>query len=208
MHFVSRQIGKSVNNCMTYYLAVYKQSDDYRLLKVICEQERRDKETAMLEIKGACQICDEGGNLLICDTCEAGYHMNCLSPPLMTIPEGNWDCDSCLNEKLLEVTKKLLRDTGLIGMGCLRAGRKKRKADDLHPKDTLAKCIKPAIVTSSPMSDVKLPNEERNDFCTKSDQKDENSVHADGYNNEALLMALKQANQKLVASIQHAKTIK
>ncbi|KAI4326962.1 hypothetical protein L6164_019472 [Bauhinia variegata] len=35
--------------------------------------------------------------MLLCDRCDKGWHMYCLSPPLKQIPPGNWYCFSCLN---------------------------------------------------------------------------------------------------------------
>ncbi|KZZ90973.1 PHD transcription factor [Ascosphaera apis ARSEF 7405] len=34
--------------------------------------------------------------LLICDSCDNGYHMSCLDPPLETMPEHDWHCARCL----------------------------------------------------------------------------------------------------------------
>lgn len=45
-----------------------------------------------------CQICDNAENdeqMLLCDTCDRGYHMFCLNPPLAAIPEGDWNCPQC-----------------------------------------------------------------------------------------------------------------
>lgn len=33
--------------------------------------------------------------MLLCDDCNKGYHMYCLSPPLFSIPEGEWYCIYC-----------------------------------------------------------------------------------------------------------------
>lgn len=33
--------------------------------------------------------------MLLCDTCNHGYHMFCLSPPLTCIPDGDWNCPKC-----------------------------------------------------------------------------------------------------------------
>ncbi len=52
------------------------------------------------------QVCNEGMNdadgggvsLLLCDTCDAPWHMTCLDPPLYDIPEGDWHCPPCLNK--------------------------------------------------------------------------------------------------------------
>ena len=77
MNSLSKSIGKDLKHCMTYYLGTYKKSDDYRLLKTVCVDERNEK--AALNIHGvdACAICGDGGSLLICDGCEGEYHMGC-----------------------------------------------------------------------------------------------------------------------------------
>ena len=33
--------------------------------------------------------------LLICDSCDKGYHMDCLEPPLFDMPRGKWFCYIC-----------------------------------------------------------------------------------------------------------------
>jgi hypothetical protein len=48
-----------------------------------------------------CVICEDVGTLLICDGCEKSYHPDCLDPPLemKKLPDGNWFCFQCNNEK-------------------------------------------------------------------------------------------------------------
>jgi len=52
-----------------------------------------------------CKICtkcqDQGdaANLLFCDACDKGYHMDCLDPPLDDMPTGSWVCQECDNER-------------------------------------------------------------------------------------------------------------
>jgi histone demethylase JARID1 len=46
-----------------------------------------------------CEICQKNENeekLLLCDGCNRGYHMYCLSPPLSSIPRTDWYCLQCL----------------------------------------------------------------------------------------------------------------
>ena len=46
----------------------------------------------------ACQICGSASMadpMLLCDQCDKGYHMHCLSPPLERIPAGEWFCPTC-----------------------------------------------------------------------------------------------------------------
>jgi len=48
-----------------------------------------------------CAACgsaeDEPGSndILLCDACDAGYHMRCLQPPLEAVPPGDWFCTQC-----------------------------------------------------------------------------------------------------------------
>lgn len=44
-----------------------------------------------------CGRCDREDSMLLCDGCDAGYHMGCLDPPLTEIPEGSWYCDNCFD---------------------------------------------------------------------------------------------------------------
>uniref|UniRef100_A0A3B4WIL7 PHD-type domain-containing protein n=1 Tax=Seriola lalandi dorsalis TaxID=1841481 RepID=A0A3B4WIL7_SERLL len=42
-----------------------------------------------------CEVCQQGGELLCCDTCTSSYHIHCLNPPLPEIPNGEWLCPRC-----------------------------------------------------------------------------------------------------------------
>ena len=44
-------------------------------------------------MKASCQFCHNGDNenaLLLCDSCDKGYHTYCFKPALTIIPEGDW----------------------------------------------------------------------------------------------------------------------
>uniref|UniRef100_UPI00358E2F53 PHD and RING finger domain-containing protein 1 isoform X2 n=1 Tax=Myxine glutinosa TaxID=7769 RepID=UPI00358E2F53 len=46
-----------------------------------------------------CQVCGSSDNedrLLLCDRCDAGYHMECLIPPLDSVPVEEWFCPICM----------------------------------------------------------------------------------------------------------------
>lgn len=46
-----------------------------------------------------CETCgrgDDGVHMLLCDGCEAGYHIYCLDPPLSSVPKIDWYCSKCL----------------------------------------------------------------------------------------------------------------
>lgn len=127
-----------IQTVYAYYLAHFKFSDDYRLLKTIIYEEYHRVEGKSDYEKDACAICGDGGNLLICDGCEgeylsliyftikvqqlnsrvlfhsAEYHMECLRPPLQVVPEGHWECDECVDRKFLTVRDFLVRKTSMF----------------------------------------------------------------------------------------------
>mmetsp|Transcript_8084 Transcript_8084/g.25945 ORF Transcript_8084/g.25945 Transcript_8084/m.25945 type:complete len:142 (-) Transcript_8084:18-443(-) len=57
-------------------------------------------ESELDEEDTACEICSsheqpEGNAMLLCDSCDRGYHLLCLSPPLEDAPKGSWLCPRC-----------------------------------------------------------------------------------------------------------------
>lgn len=47
-----------------------------------------------------CEICksnyeNDDDHLLICDNCNNGFHMECLTPALSSVPKGAWFCPEC-----------------------------------------------------------------------------------------------------------------
>lgn len=51
-----------------------------------------------LENEDHCQVCHGGhalDSLLLCDSCDAAFHVFCLTPPLRKIPRGKWYCTRC-----------------------------------------------------------------------------------------------------------------
>ncbi|KAK2159555.1 hypothetical protein LSH36_151g07062 [Paralvinella palmiformis] len=47
-----------------------------------------------------CEICKDGGDLLLCDTCPNSYHKECLK--MADVPDGEWSCPVCTGEGLPE----------------------------------------------------------------------------------------------------------
>lgn len=45
-----------------------------------------------------CEVCQQGGEIILCDTCPRAYHLVCLEPELEDTPEGKWSCPHCENE--------------------------------------------------------------------------------------------------------------
>jgi hypothetical protein len=65
-----------------------------------------------------CEIClfpDREGSMLICESCERGFHMDCLRPVIKELPEGDWICPECSTAgvdttRLLTAQAKGVRD--------------------------------------------------------------------------------------------------
>ncbi|XP_076348841.1 uncharacterized protein LOC143246272 isoform X2 [Tachypleus tridentatus] len=48
-----------------------------------------------------CKVCgsrNQAEDLLFCDSCDQGFHMGCLKPPLVKMPKGSWSCELCVEE--------------------------------------------------------------------------------------------------------------
>ena len=128
MGALAKAMGKDVKSCLTYYLGTYKKSDHYRLLKTVCTEERMESATSSAHGVDACAVCGDGGSLLICDGCEGEYHMTCLRPKLVAVPEGHWECDECVDKNLLKTRDYIITHSGLYQP--YQGNSKKRKADE------------------------------------------------------------------------------
>lgn len=81
---IASKMEKSVSDCLEHYYGCYKQTPDYKELKNYLRQD-----------SDSCVVCDDGGDLIVCDGCAHPYHMECLSPPLTEVPMGSWMCPNC-----------------------------------------------------------------------------------------------------------------
>ncbi|CAM9856355.1 unnamed protein product, partial [Choristocarpus tenellus] len=48
------------------------------------------------------QVCgesEEKGTIVLCDGCDAEYHIACCSPPLSRPPVGDWHCLPCQSKR-------------------------------------------------------------------------------------------------------------
>ncbi|XP_077517341.1 uncharacterized protein LOC144128124 isoform X2 [Amblyomma americanum] len=56
------------------------------------EQVEEEEDLTYCEV---CGRCDREDRLLLCDACDLGYHCECLSPPLDSVPIEEWYCPDC-----------------------------------------------------------------------------------------------------------------
>lgn len=79
--------------------------------KIGCKKKKRkmksssrfpDGEDGEQEHQDYCEVCQQGGEIILCDTCPKAYHLVCLDPELEEAPEGKWSCPTCEAEGPVE----------------------------------------------------------------------------------------------------------
>ncbi|XP_078498862.1 histone acetyltransferase KAT6B isoform X2 [Lissotriton helveticus] len=70
----------------------------------------------------ACRIQGKNAdNMLFCDSCDRGFHMECCDPPLSRMPKGTWICQVCspmrqgkkfLHEKAAQIKRRYAKPLG------------------------------------------------------------------------------------------------
>ncbi|XP_051506773.1 histone acetyltransferase KAT6B-like isoform X1 [Myxocyprinus asiaticus] len=97
----------------------------------------------------SCQIQGKNADeMLFCDSCDRGFHMECCDPPLSRMPKGMWICQVCKPKEQEE--KRLLHKTA--------AQIKKRYAKPGRPRKNLAH---PTMSDSGGPGSVELSDKER-----------------------------------------------
>lgn len=97
-YVAKRMRTKTLNNCLGYYYGSFKMSADYAQLKTMRRHEGKQDMPCLEdedELINYCAVCQDGGELLCCDSCDKSFHLWCLSPPLDTVPDGRWECPAC-----------------------------------------------------------------------------------------------------------------
>ncbi|XP_026075674.1 remodeling and spacing factor 1-like isoform X2 [Carassius auratus] len=65
--------------------------------------------------------------ILLCDSCDSGYHTACLRPPLMIIPDGEWFCPPCQHKQLCDRLEEQLQNLDAVLKKKERAERRKER---------------------------------------------------------------------------------
>ncbi|XP_024287843.2 remodeling and spacing factor 1 isoform X2 [Oncorhynchus tshawytscha] len=65
--------------------------------------------------------------ILLCDSCDSGYHTACLRPPLMIIPDGEWFCSPCQHKLLCDKLEEQLANLDAALKKRDRAERRKER---------------------------------------------------------------------------------
>ena len=54
-----------------------------------------DEEEILPQHNDLCEVCNTGGELLCCATCNLVFHMKCACPSLKVMPPDEWSCAHC-----------------------------------------------------------------------------------------------------------------
>lgn len=109
---------------------------------------KKDDPPTQPEHNSVCDVCGEGGDILLCDTCTCSWHLSCLDPPLDEVPEGEWSCPKCEAEMTGQLEEddddeetfhgdycKICKDGGEL-LCC-----------DFCPGTYHMRCVKPQLIT-------------------------------------------------------------
>ncbi len=84
---IAKAVGTTPCRCLIHYYSKYKWGD---------ARGRYLEKKNQWELSGHsdyCEVCDDGGDLILCDSCPNAFHIHCLKLP--EIPEGSWYCPDC-----------------------------------------------------------------------------------------------------------------
>ncbi|PSN51571.1 hypothetical protein C0J52_09498 [Blattella germanica] len=54
-----------------------------------------------------CGECDREDRMLLCDGCDLGYHLECLDPPMDTVPLEEWFCPDCTMSNSVQLAEEV-----------------------------------------------------------------------------------------------------
>ncbi|RDD39156.1 Remodeling and spacing factor 1 [Trichoplax sp. H2] len=85
----------SIHEILSDRIQLNPREDARKFVKKSRKRASDDWENDADEPCTACFSCASPATILLCDSCNAGYHMSCLRPPLFVIPDGNFYCPFC-----------------------------------------------------------------------------------------------------------------
>ncbi|XP_058797408.1 E3 ubiquitin-protein ligase UHRF1-like isoform X2 [Phymastichus coffea] len=101
-----------------------------------------------------CVVCGGKNNphlILVCDECEDEYHISCLKPPLLEIPEDDWYCAKCKTDQ-----------NEIVKVGQLVRKRPLNKCEKVSSKTQKSKTKKEKNVPTKKITTKNIPTVPRN----------------------------------------------
>ncbi|KAF7206684.1 remodeling and spacing factor 1 [Nothobranchius furzeri] len=90
--------------------------------------------------------------ILLCDSCDNGYHTACLRPPLMIIPDGEWFCPPCQHKQLCDKLEEQLQNLDAALKKKERAERRKERL--IYVGISLENIIEPSVEVEEEKPDI------------------------------------------------------
>lgn len=94
---------KNMNTCpvdrQEYNLVLVRKNINGKVIRQVpIERPTPQNDVDIVEDPTFCEICGSSDNedqMLLCDGCDLGFHLYCLTPPLEEVPVGAWYCNYC-----------------------------------------------------------------------------------------------------------------
>jgi PHD-finger len=87
-HKIAKEIGRSTSSVLVQYYQ-WKGRDTDGAYSKLKREWKAEGDT--------CDVCEDGGILLVCDLCHKAFHLECLQPPLKQMPKSSeWYCSQCM----------------------------------------------------------------------------------------------------------------
>ncbi|KAI4458625.1 phd and ring finger domain-containing protein 1 [Holotrichia oblita] len=96
-----------------------------------------------------CGSCEREDRMLLCDGCDLGFHLECLTPPLSDVPAGLWFCPECGpgdEDDVVDVyeVQILLEDAHTLGWP---SGPRARNTTRLVPRTRQSERVRARVIT-------------------------------------------------------------
>lgn len=98
------------------------------------DEEEESEEEEEEEDDATCEVCDETGEVICCDTCPRVYHQDCAE--LRKVPRGSWSCPQCRLDPKAAKDKENAKTKKNKGKG---KGKENTKAKKVAKKDNKRK---------------------------------------------------------------------
>ncbi|XP_051541884.1 remodeling and spacing factor 1-like isoform X2 [Myxocyprinus asiaticus] len=113
--------------------------EDYKVVKTRKKRRNRERNSSDSSTSSSdgdepnddpckhCGLPNQPELILLCDSCDSGYHTACLRPPLMIIPDGEWFCPPCQHKQLCDRLEEQLLNLDAALKKKERAERRKER---------------------------------------------------------------------------------
>jgi len=119
------------------------------------EAEEEQEEEDYIDEDEVCADCQEGGELLCCDTCPAGYHTHCAG--LKKVPRGVWSCPKCVSAKDAKEAKMAKAQEAKRAKAAKRRKAESEEEDASPPRKGKRKRKAPVVSEEEEEEEVAAP---------------------------------------------------